>query len=431
MDLIKEAINYKYIGMPFHADGFPGPVYSHLMGSNDGLNWNDLKTYNFGWRDVDLHYINGKFYALSGQGINITTDFESFTNVGFDSDLKNCWASELFRDKDGQWWIIWSGGDVDYSYFTIYANTFNPENNTFGERQEIKFSDNHGRIDPNINYINGKYYLWVSITNRPQKLQLYVSNSLLGTYSPVDTNINELRQQAGFSWNEAPEMVVDNGKYYLYCDPWNQNVTSESDRDEYRCESTDLIRWSNMQRCNADVTMRHFTPLLMEKVNPIINNQGSNQNQSQSQSQNQENNNQSYNQGQNQSSETHSKIELWNGNVSDFYRNNLSNYTFINNLVNQLNNSGNDLIEHINWSLDVTSYDVVNRNAYNQFISNANILKNNLPSLVEMVRITDYNFEIPTITIPKETDLNEKNINEFWNTINSIINWIQGQIKSL
>ena len=32
---------YKYIGMPFHAEGFPQPVYSHLMGSNDGVNWAD------------------------------------------------------------------------------------------------------------------------------------------------------------------------------------------------------------------------------------------------------------------------------------------------------------------------------------------------------------------------------------------------------
>ena len=48
---------YKYIGMPFHAVGFPQPVYSHLMGSNDGVNWDDLKAYDFGWRDTDIAYI--------------------------------------------------------------------------------------------------------------------------------------------------------------------------------------------------------------------------------------------------------------------------------------------------------------------------------------------------------------------------------------
>ena len=118
-------------------------------------------------------------------------------------------------------------------------------------------------------------------------------------------------------------------------------------------------------------------------------------------------------------------ISLWNGNVNDFYTTNLSN----NNFIQQLNNSENDLIEPIQWKLDTTSYDMVNRNAHNQFINNANILKNNLGKLVENVRMTDYDYQLPILNIPKDTNLNEQDINEFWNTINSIMNWITGQLK--
>ena len=71
-------------------------------------------------------------------------------------------------------------------------------------------------------------------------------------------------------------------------------------------------------------------------------------------------------------------ISLWNGNVNDWYNTNLSNYNFINNFIQQLNNSGNGLIEPIQWKLDTTQYDIVNRNAYNQFIQNTTIFKEQL-----------------------------------------------------
>ena len=122
-------------------------------------------------------------------------------------------------------------------------------------------------------------------------------------------------------------------------------------------------------------------------------------------------------------------IQLWDGNVNDFYNTNLNNYQFINNFIQRLNNSGNDLIEPIQWKLDTTQYDMVNRNAYNQFIQNATILQNNLGKLVENVRMTDYDYQIPVINVPKDTNFSEQDINEFWNTINNIMNWITGQLK--
>ena len=112
-----------------------------------------------------------------------------------------------------------------------------------------------------------------------------------------------------------------------------------------------------------------------------------------------------------------------------FYTTNLNNYQFINNFIQQLNNSGNDLIEPIQWKLDTTQYDIVNRNAYKQFIQNTTILKNNLGKLVENVRMTDYDYQIPVINVPKDTNFSEQDINEFWSTINSIMNWITGQLK--
>ena len=108
--------------MPFHAVGFPQPVYSHLMGSNDGVNWDDLQSYNFGWRDTDIAYINGEFWTCTGTYVNHTSDFENFTQINCPSmGLKNLWASEFFQAPDGQWYFVYCGSvtDVDYSQYKL------------------------------------------------------------------------------------------------------------------------------------------------------------------------------------------------------------------------------------------------------------------------------------------------------------------------
>lgn len=407
--------DYKYVGMPFHAEGFPGPVYSHLMGSQDGLNWDDIKAYNFGWRDVDLHVINGKFYAVTGSWINISDDLENFTTVSFDSGLKNCWASELAQDKNGNWWIFYSGGgDVEYCYFDIYARTFDPKTNTVGDLQKVNFSDKHGRIDPNMHYLNGKYYLWVSISDYPQKLQLYQADDVLGTYTPVKTNINDRRQQLGFTWNEAPEMLIDNGKYYLYCDPWNAHQTSESDRDIYRSESTDMINWSEFERCNADCTIRHFTPLI---ITPYLN-------------QIPDNTDHTVNHPKIPSLDS-SKINPWSGNPSTLYRTNMSNFEYIQSWIKAWNNSKNDNLVHIETELDLTKLELNNRKAYSQFTDNVNKINRLLTKLIEIYDFTGNEYQLNFPDISNTIMFDKNTINAYWGVVQGGINHINEELKYL
>ena len=394
---------YKYIGMPFHAEGFPQPVYSHLMGSNDGVNWDDLKAYDFGWRDTDIAYINGEFWTCTGTCVNYTENFENFTQINCPNmGLKNLWASELFQDNDGQWWFIYCGSvsDVDYSQFKLYASKIYPENHQIDDtRMDITLNASGGYIDPNINYTNGKYYLWCSKTNTPtQELHLFTSDSILGPYDEVQTNIMNLVNETGYTWDEAPEMLQADGKYYLYSDPWNKGE-SESDRDIYRCESTDLMTWSNMQRCNADCTMRHFTPLDIEGFFKDDSNV--------------------------------LMINLWNGDVNTFLKNNLNNYLVINKFISEWNKSDNMMLEPIEFTLDATEYSEINRDAYDQFIKNTDILIRELPKLVESYRFTDFDYVCAPPNVPKELNFDMSDINTFWKWVNNTINWIKNQIKQV
>lgn len=394
---------YKYIGMPFHAVGFPQPVYSHLMGSNDGVNWDDLKAYDFGWRDTDIAYINGEFWTCTGTNVNHTSDFENFTQISCPNmGLKNLWASEFFQDNDGQWWLIYCGSvsDVDYSQFKLYASKIYPENHQIDDtRMDITLNASGGYIDPNINYTNGKYYLWCSKTNTPtQELHLFTSDSILGPYDEVQTNIMNLVNETGYTWDEAPEMLQVDGKYYLYSDPRNKGE-SESDRNIYRCESTDLMNWSNMQRCNADVTMRHFTPLdiqgLFKGDSDVL------------------------------------MINLWSGDVNSFLKNNHNNYLAINKFISDWNKSDNVMLEPIKFTLDATEYSEINRDAYDQFIKNTDILIRELPKLVESYRFTDFDYVCAPPNVPKELNFDMSDINTFWKWVNDTINWIENQIKQV
>lgn len=394
---------YKYIGMPFHAVGFPQPVYSHLVASNDGVNWTDLKAYNFGWRDTDIAYINGEFWTCTGTNVNHTSDFENFTQISCPNmGLKNLWASEFFQDNDGQWWLIYCGSvsDVDYSQFKLYASKIYPENHQIDDtRMDITLNASGGYIDPNINYTNGKYYLWCSKTNTPtQELHLFTSDSILGPYDEVQTNIMNLVNETGYTWDEAPEMLQVDGKYYLYSDPWNKGE-SESDRNIYRCESTDLMNWSNMQRCNADCTMRHFTPLDIEGLFKDDSNV--------------------------------LMINLWSGDVNSFLKNNHNNYLAINKFISDWNKSDNVMLEPIEFTLDATEYSEINRDAYDQFIKNADILIRELPKLVESYRFTDFDYVCAPPNVPKELNFDMSDINTFWKWVNDTINWIENQIKQV
>lgn len=392
---------YKYIGMPFHAVGFPQPVYSHLMGSNDGVNWDDLKSYDFGWRDTDIAYINGEYWTCTGTYVNRTTDFEHFTQIQCPNmGLKNLWASEFFKDNSGQWWFIYCGSetDVDYSEFKLYASKMYPEKHQIDSaRMDIVLNAGGGYIDPNINYINGSYYLWCSKTSTPtQELHLFKSSNVLGPYDEVQTNIKELINNAGFTWDEAPEMLKVGGKYYLYSDPWNHGQ-DESTRDIYRAESTDLINWSNLKRCNADVTMRHFTPLYIGTSENDVSNNNTSQ------------------------GPISIDIEMWDGNPGTLETTNQHNFATIQSLVDRINqlSQTNPLFSEYNVIFDLQLLPLLNRNARVQFLSNANKLEKLMPELMEDVLliagIIDYEYKKPVI--PTVLYFDKTMWNNYWQAV--------------
>lgn len=431
--------DYKYIGMPFHAEGFPQPVYSHLMSSNDGVNWDDLKSYDFGWRDTDIAYINGEFWTCTGIYVNHTSDFENFTQVNCPSmGLKNLWASEFFQAPDGQWYFVYCGSvtDVDYSQYKLYASKIYPEEYQIdGTRMDITLNASGGYIDPNINYINGKYYLWCSKTNTPtQELHLFRSDSILGPYDEVQTNIMNLVNKAGYTWDEAPEMLQADGKYYLYSDPWNKGE-SESDRDIYRCESTDLINWSNMQRCNSDYTMRHFTPLDIQGLFSTNNGDFTHDNKPITPEVTPQPPSDSKPENNNQTPVVQSSITFWDGNPGTLNTTNQNNFTVIQKLIDKIGQLAqtNPLFSEYDVSFDLQLLPLLNRNARVQFLNNANLLDKLMPTLMEdvllMAGIIDYEYKKPVM--PTVLYFDKTLWNNYWQAVADDLNLITQAINQI
>lgn len=309
---------------------------------------------------------------------------------------------------------------------------------------DITLNADGGYIDPNINYINGKYYLWCSKTSTStQELHLFRSDSILGPYDEVQTNIMNLVNKTGYTWDEAPEMLQADGKYYLYSDPWNKGEL-ESDRDIYRCESTDLMTWSNMQKCNADCTMRHFTPLDIQGLFST-NNGDSNNNDNpivptptpQPESKPQPDPEPSKPSDSNDSPHVvvSDTITLWDGNPGTLNTTNQANFTTIQKLIDHINQLAqtNPLFSEYNISFDLQLLPLLNRNARVQFLNNANLLDKLMPTLMEdillMAGIIDYEYKKPVI--PTALYFDKTLWNNYWQAIADDLNLITKAINQI
>lgn len=412
MSILDEVKKYKYVGIPFHSPQFPTPVYSHLVASNDGFNWTNLKNYNFGWRDTDLHYINGLWWACYTTDICYSKNLETFTKIPTKFDFQSVWAPELFKDKDGQWYLIYCGGNGKDDSWSIYVNKFYPDEKRLDDKAtKVNINENEHWIDANLNYIDGYYYLWLCCTSHdPHELRLYKSSSLLGDYERVQTNINQRVKDAGMIIDEAPEMEYRDGRYILYSDPYYHGLPELSRCVQYSI-SKDVVNWSSLSKvsCTGDYNPRHFTPYYIGNINFNGNDNSSNPST--------DLNNISFN--------------LWNEDPNLFYKTNLDNFSVIQDFINTWNalSENNSLYEPISVALDTANYGDTNRNAYRQFIDNANKVNSFIVKYCNDYQISNNDFTVITPSIPYDTDFNQDSINNYWQDLQQDFNFLVTQAR--
>ncbi|MBY8573248.1 hypothetical protein [Lactiplantibacillus plantarum] len=208
MATLNLAKDYKYMALTFDEVAYPTPVNSHLIGSNDGIKWTEIKQYDFGWRDPSIVNINDVYYIAVGDKINRTSDFDNFDNGVItlpDPDYAH-WASEFFKDKDGNVKIVSSINKdaTNPNGFSLRSYNVDFKNLTATLDKDVKGNWEVGSpIDPNITIVNDQLVLFVSESDK--RIHQYTATDLDDTFEPVKSNLVEAQ---GDTSTEAPELLL-------------------------------------------------------------------------------------------------------------------------------------------------------------------------------------------------------------------------------
>ncbi|MCP9313702.1 phage tail protein [Liquorilactobacillus satsumensis] len=236
--------------------------------SSDAVNWNIIQQYDdeLYLRDPDIVKINGYYWIIGTLKLFRTLDFVSFDTYPLEDVLneasagnyKYIWAPEFCQDKsDNSWHIVYSANDGNRG---IYFADFDPMSGAVTNCFQKADVDCGSSIDPDITFYNDIYYMWLS------SARLFTSDSLMGHYSEVATNIIE---DSAAKWYEAPEMMIAGDYAYLYQDKIDNHVSGVNDSGYmvYRvARVNNLTNWSEEEKVSCDVNMRHGSFLYNDNV---------------------------------------------------------------------------------------------------------------------------------------------------------------------
>lgn len=270
---LKIVNRYKYVGAAFQAmyqkpsGGSQGDPRPNELGidrlkiilSNDGIHWRTLQTNypNLNVRDPSIVKIRGYWYLIFTDGLVRTRDFLHWENMNWKMQKKmfaNEWAPEFFKDKAGNWHIIMCAERV-YSphgtQFAIYTTNFDQNNGQVGDKW-TKITGSaipKNALDPNMSYINGKYYLWYK-NEDTKTLHLVTSNNYTSDFNLEAKNNLQNHQ---FYAYEAPE---NQNNHRLYFDTY--------DLASFRYHGIMSVEQKNGQYTNpkpisGDFLIRHFS----------------------------------------------------------------------------------------------------------------------------------------------------------------------------
>lgn len=231
-----------------------------IMTSDDGINFELVKYYSDLYlSDVDVLKKGNKWYVMGSEVFYETSDFETFESLDMPLTTSNLtgydrvWAPQFCKNYvDDTWHIVYYARNSSTGEQGMYLADFDIETGSISNLfQDIDISTG-SQIDPDICYLNGKYYVWTSDPH------LYVSDSLKGPYSEISTNIGT--KYAYPIWYEGPYMFSANGAVYL-CQDKITGMMPGVDDSGYMvartASSNDLSKWSDEILLNAPLNIRH------------------------------------------------------------------------------------------------------------------------------------------------------------------------------
>lgn len=213
-------------------------------------------------RDPSIMKDGSTYYIIYTRGLLSTTDFEHWKQEKWPAipgnDYAQDWAPEFVKAKDGKCYVVMSVCQKGDTKHHLAITTF--DKGKIGKNWTPltgNFPDNV--IDPNIQYANGKYYLFCKNEN-VRKLVMGSSDNIDGPYqmTAINTGSNN------FESLEGPEAMIQHSNIKLLFDTYDMGKDGAAIFHgwHYIERKNNHSEWSKMRKIQGPIVARHGQMIL-------------------------------------------------------------------------------------------------------------------------------------------------------------------------
>ena len=208
-------------------------------------------------RDPSIMKDGETYYILYTRGLISTTDFTHWKQIKWPAipgnDYSQDWAPEFVKAKNGKIYVVMSVCKKGMTKHYLALTTF--KNGNIGKKW-TRLTGNlpSNAIDPDIQYANGKYYLFCK-NERVRKLVIGTSDEVTGPYKINQVKFNSSK----YGSIEGPEALIENNQIRLAFDTYDteKDGTTIFHGLHYVKKNISNNTWSKMQPIEAPIVTRH------------------------------------------------------------------------------------------------------------------------------------------------------------------------------
>lgn len=208
-------------------------------------------------RDPSIMKDGKRYYIIYTRGLIATTDFTHWEKIKWPpisgNDYAQDWAPEFVKAKGGKTYVVMSVCKKGMAQHYLAITTF-----TKGKigRKWTRLTGNlpANAIDPDIQYANGKYYLFCK-NEHIRKLVMGTSDNVTGPYKVTQVKFDSTK----YGSIEGPEALIENNRIKLAFDTYNtkKDGTTIFHGLHYTERNINGGKWSSMRELKSPIVIRH------------------------------------------------------------------------------------------------------------------------------------------------------------------------------
>ena len=208
-------------------------------------------------RDPSIMKNGRKYYIIYTRGLISTIDFKHWKQIKWPAipgnDYAQDWAPEFVKAKGGKVYVVMSIRKKGKFKHHLALTTF--KNEKIGKRwTSLTGNLPANTIGPDIQYINGKYYLFCK-NEQVRKLVMGTANKITGPYKVTQIKFNSSK----YGSIEGPEALFEDNQIKLAFDTYNtqKDGITVFHGLHYVKRNINSNNWSRMQQIKGPIVTRH------------------------------------------------------------------------------------------------------------------------------------------------------------------------------